>query len=747
MSTHNTVLLPLLRLKIRLILNSFINWKSAGKIAAAFFVIVVTSHAMASGAFDLVNTFAMMPFGIFILEWVLALICLYLMALVFTGDMLTGHSLNAGQMSADFAYLTTLPVPPLSLIIVKLFERMLTDYIGLLILLTGIFGIVFRDGFSVYGLLLGLTIYLQISMLIGLGINLLTIAMRRFFRQAAINNIFSLLGYISVFLTFFPYLILTSFPARSLSWLIEYSDSFSSPLFKVVLPFRWLSRTLLATGSDREFLYWSLFWLILVIAGCLIFYLMIGLNWLTFSHSAARRKKQTGRRIFRGFFQKELLLLKSDFNMLINAILMPISIIVLEIYFLKNVINLASASQLLSLIYAAVVYFCMFGPINSVGAEGKSIAIIESLPMSGAHFVFRKFFFWLVIAEAIFIPTSYTAFRYLNYISSTALESTLLIATFTAVCVWISVHISCIFPNFESKVLQQKSTITGKASGLLLMLLAVPIKGFDLLSLLNIAVLIVALLLIRQITLETFKNRLDPDHQPLAPNRIQPYILLLIIFSGTEIAIRQFFLAIIPGQDTGIWTWLIASLMFYSISLLFVGNSLKHDSIQIKQNLFCPPHITKVVLAFLLSVTLLLSFCNMVNESTHLDLSVNLRSVLALENLQPLSSTPEAETLLSRAITLAGQNYWFAFALILMTLCTIVFSTCFIGMLATCNNLKALALSLTGAAAVAPAGLTIHFVLLWGIAAAVFYRTRSLPLIWLISIPSVIGIFLTVLFL
>ncbi|MEW6710359.1 MAG: hypothetical protein AB1403_11105 [Candidatus Riflebacteria bacterium] len=576
MNDRNSInaMLPLMRLKLRLLINTFINWKSAGKLLAAVFVMLVSTYSVSAGAADLVFAMQALPFGEFLLEWVLALICLYMIIVVFTGDLLTGHSLNTGQMSSDFGYLISLPVPPLSLIGVKLLERLLTDYIGLLVLLSGIMGVILRQGFELTGFMAGLFIYLQISLLIGLAINLLTITMTRFMRTTSINNFFSLLGYVSAFLTLFPYLLLSSFPGQSLQYLIEFSDSFTSPLFTALEPMRWLSVSLINGGNSTEFLYWSFFWAALMLSGCLCFYLMISWNWLTCSHSASRKRSVPGKRWFSGFLHKEMLLLRSDFNVLINAIFMPVTIIILEIYFFRQAFSFTGSPQVLNMIYAAVIYFCMFGPINAVGAEGKSIAIIESLPISASEFLLRKFAFWLVIAEALFIPATLAGYHFLGFAAFMQIDAMFRVTFFTAVCVWVSVNISAIFVNFEGKILQQRSTLSGKAAALAIMLLAAPIKELDALSSFNLLILVISLIALRQIAIHSLKFRLDHENSATAAHLIMPYLLLILLFIGAETAARQFFRAVIPGYDTGLWSWIIAGMFFIPGALAWGGQIL-----------------------------------------------------------------------------------------------------------------------------------------------------------------------------
>lgn len=745
----------LLRLKIRLLYNAFANWKSAGKLFAAVFVLLVTSYSMAAGASDFVFAMQAIPFGDFLLEWVLALICFYMLIIVFTGDLLTGHSLNTGQMSSDFAYLISLPVPPLSLILIKLFERMLTDYIGLLIMLSGIFGIVLRDGTSLSGLVFSLVIYLQLSLLIGLFINLLMIFMNRFFRPASINNFFSLLGYLSAFMTLLPYLFLSSFPAQTLSWLIEFSDSFNSPLFKLFEPMRWLSLSMIRQGICSEFWWWSAFWFLLALFGGLAFYWMIRLNWLSFSHSATRRRRDVARRWFDGFLQKEMLLLRSDFNVLINAIFMPVTIIILEVYFFRNAFNFTGYGQVLNMIFAAIIYFCMFGPINAVGSEGKSIAIIESLPISAEEFIFRKYFFWLVIAEIIFVPIGVLGYMYLGFHSQTLMLASIYVFFFTAVCVWVSVNISAIFANFHGKILQQRSTLTGKFAALALMLLAAPIKELDRLSSLNLLILTIALILIRQIALHCLKNRLDSDSSANDPALAMPYILLVIVFVGAQIAVKQFFRAIIPGQDTGLWSWAIAGIVFLPAMLSYIGSVMTSAR---KIPLDFRPTSARMTSALLLAVIAALAgkWLVLIDSPGRYNLSLDLKSLVSSFSGLEIEELvlPHLSGIMSKTWYLCSNSAWFCGFLVLVFIASLAFETLFRGILLgshrdgkVISSWWTVLLSVTATAAVAPVGMTLPAIVLGAAQVLIFVKLRWLPANWLVGTATIFSMILSLIFL
>ena len=679
-TNFSSSLKALFRLKTRLLLNTFLNWKSVGKITTAILALCITSYVMAAGASDLVFTVQAIPFGEYLLEWILGLISLYLIIVVFTGDLLTGHSLNTGQMSSDYGYLISLPIPAPSLILIKLFERLLTDYIGLLLLLSGILGIILRNGLDLAALLAGLVIYLQISLIVGLAINLMTIAMKRLFRTSSINNFFSLLGYISAFLTICPYLVLSNFPAQSLAWLIEYSDSFTSPLFKALEPLRWLASSLINGGNCREFIWWSAFWLLIMIFGCVLFYVMIRLNWLTVSHSAARKSGGRQKRWLTGFLQKEMLLLRSDFNVLINAIFMPVTIIALEIYFFRNAFNFTGSTQLLNMICGAIIYFCMFGPINAIGAEGRSISIIESLPITAGEFIFRKFVFWLLIAGSLFIPASIIGFNYLGY--KIVFNNIFYIFFFTSACVWISVSISAIFANYEGKILQQRSTLSGKFAALALMFLAAPIKEIDSLSSYNLLVLTLALILVRQIAIQHLQNRLDQENSPVGPQKLLPYVLLAIVFLGAEVAIIQFFRSVIPGQDTGLWSWILASVFFLPAMITFCGRAVSSpNSKPLLRRAFRKPEAKELILTTILCVSAF--FATNMAIGTFPDpfirIADNVRALIytLAEISAPTLNQLSQQSFVSRIISMISLSNWFVLMLAYLTVLVAFFEAAF----------------------------------------------------------------------
>ncbi|NCB39599.1 MAG: hypothetical protein EOM80_12625 [Erysipelotrichia bacterium] len=567
----------LCRLKLRLLLCSLKNWASLGKTIGIALSVLISAVIIKESASDLIVALEALPYSGDLIEWLLAAITVYVVFIVFTGDLITGHTINTGQMSSDFSFLSALPISPLSLICVKLFERIISDYLGVLIIFSAFIGISCREVFSFQALLLSLLFFLQISLLIGLAINLCMIVLGRFCKTTTINNFFSMAGYLSAFLTLVPYLIASNFPVESVMWVFKNLDSLSPTLFKILLPAKWLTVSLLRGEFSAEFFKFSAFWGLCVTVGIGLFHAAIKLNWLSFSHSNSSGLVKPRRKFFRGLIQKEVVLLTSDFNLLINAILMPITLILLEVYFLRKAFTLSTSTSVLNIVYGSVMYFCAFGPLNTIGSEGKAISLLETLPLAPTEILWRKFVFWLVIAECLFMPATLAIFDFMSYTREVAFFAMLSTMLFTAGCVGVSVSLSAVFARFDSKIMQQRSSFVGKLAALGLMLIAVPIKSFSWLNLYSFIVFVCLTILVFIKAATAIFYRIDEQARQTAYQKRVETMLLLFAFVGIEVTIKHFFLAVVPGESTGIWSWLIAAILILPAAITLI---LSHNQIQ-----------------------------------------------------------------------------------------------------------------------------------------------------------------------
>ncbi|MBQ2592273.1 MAG: hypothetical protein II567_03220 [Candidatus Riflebacteria bacterium] len=555
-------------IRLRLLYNTIRNKAGLGKLIGMSFAAFIMIIATASGASDILEAIFKLPFANIIAEWCIGTLIIYAIFIVFTGDLVSGHTLNTGQMSSDFNYLSTLPLSPTILILTKVFERLITDYFGILFLLPAFIGISCYKAFTFNAIAAALLLYFEISFLIGLSINLVMICLTRFFKNSTINNFFSIFGYISALLTLIPFLMLSNFNPSHVPKVIETIDYLQTTLGCLLSPIKWMASTILySTPFSMAFLKFSILWLITSAFLTFLFRLAIVNNWFAYVHSnKSVSSAHKGRRLFTGLFRKEFLMIKSDLNLLVNAILMPISIIAVEIYFLKRVFSFTSVDSIMNFIFGSIIYFSMFGPINIIGYEGKAISLLETMPISPARLIKKKYTFWVIIALIIFIPAAIITFRTLGFDWSITTNAALLTAAFTLASVWITVSLSAIFAKYDAKVLQQHSTFLGKMTAMALMSLLLPLKSLTWLNVYSLLVFIILAILCytKAQTLLVFRQDKEALNSP-SYCRLNCFLLFLS-FAAIEASINQFLYYVIPDTDTGIWSWcltLAISLPFF----------------------------------------------------------------------------------------------------------------------------------------------------------------------------------------
>ena len=551
--------------KLRLLFNTIFSKSGIGKTIGIGISTLIMILATASGASDLLNEIYQLPFANLIAEWGIGFLVLYGIFVVFTGDLVSGHTLNTGQMSSDFHYLTTLPIPPTILIFTKQFERLITDYFGILFLLPGLIGISCYRAYTFKAFLAAILLYLEISFIIGLFINLLNICLTRFFKPSTINNFYSIFGYVSAILTLIPFLMLSNFNPSQVPWVLEKIAYLQDNYEWLMLPIKWAAAPLLySTPFCVEFLKITILWLILSGVLMFLFHLAVKNNWFAYVHSnKSSAKSVKSHKLLKGLIWKEWLMMRSDLNLLVNAILMPISIIAVEIYFLKQVFSFTSMYSVMNFIFGSIIYFSLFGPINIIGYEGKTIALLESMPITPAQLIKKKYFFWVCVALIIFIPSTIVTFRVLNFDWEVTLEATAMTALFTIASVFATVCFAGIFARYDTVVLQQHSTFLGKMTAMAVMSILLPIKNYSWLNFytLLIFLLITSLCYIKAQACIAFRQ--DKESLLSENNMMINCFLLLLSFVAIENNFQQFFYSIIPQINTGIWSWCLSLAITY----------------------------------------------------------------------------------------------------------------------------------------------------------------------------------------
>lgn len=559
---------PLCKVKLRILLNT-LKAKLTGKrlvlvVAAVIFLVLMVGTA--------ISDFLNMAAGIaaekaLLIEWIVGFIAFFGIMVVFVSDLLTGHTINAGQMSSDFDYLTTLPVPPASLFCVKTCERFASDYIGAMILLPGFLTATCRNGITLTAVVISLLLFAQISILTGTIINLIMLTLRRYLPITSINNFFSIFGFLASFAIVIPVMLIDHSSGPIGYYLADFVMQFQDVIF-ALKPVRWLGATLFRGGFIIEFWQFSGLWLAAMLFFGLMLYRALDAGALAHRITRSNNRQQRRKSRFSGLLQKDYLLLQSDYNIRINALLMPISLVLVNVLITREAFELISANAGLNMIYAGIIYFCMFGPTNAIGSEGRAIALLETLPLHPQQILKRKFTFWLAVSSLVFLPITAGTAWYMKFEAGTALRVVLMTFLFTCTSVWASLQFSAIFPVFDSKMLQQSSSFWAKAGGFFLLLMLIPIKE---LSLLNFYSLLIFILIVTFLNMKArillFYRTETSQHE--GPRQEWFYFMLQALsFIGIEATIKQLFMAVAPEVDTGFWAWVLPLLFILPIMLL-----------------------------------------------------------------------------------------------------------------------------------------------------------------------------------
>lgn len=559
-------------LKNTLLYNQLILRAGIGKIAAFAFVVILCVWAVADFFSDASTKLLLFPFGEQLLAALFAFTILFLLFITFTGDLTSGHTINMGQMSTDFDYLQTLPIKPMSIILLKLYERLLNDYFGILIMFSSFMGILCRDGFTFQGLALATVLFLHFSTLVGLAINLLMIFLTRFLKKSTINNLFSIIGYLSAFLTLVPVILLNNQSQRLLTAFASLYDSAQTAIDLAMAPFLWVAHSLLLKAFTLSYLKFCAFWLLFMLLGIYFYAKALNNAWYSYSHSS--RKARTPRKYFPArlpaIFCKELTLLKSDLSLFVNALLLPLTIIIFEVYMVKTVFAFKTVPSILNLMFATIIYFSLFGPINAIGSEGRAISLLEALPITPSSIIWNKFLLWFAISELFFVSATFAVFKYLRFTTFIAFKSSLVVAVFTALSVFMAVCLSAIYANYKAKVVFQGSFFMAKILCLVFMLVLVPVKFYSTKNVISFSLFLLLLFLIWQKATRALDIRLDKEKSEIKIINGLNLATLFVFYFASVITLYQFVDFIVPGMSVGHWPWslaLAAALPYGAVNL------------------------------------------------------------------------------------------------------------------------------------------------------------------------------------
>ncbi len=222
----------------------------------------------------------------------------------------------------------------------------------------------------------------------------------------------------------------------------------------------------------------------------------------------------------------------------------------------------------MNFIFGSVIYFSLFGPMNIIGYEGKSISILESMPISPSKLIKQKYYFWVVVALTIFIPSTIITFKFLNFDWLITLKATFMTFLFTSASVWVTVCLSAIFARYDTVVLQQHSTFFGKMATMSLISIILPVKNISWLNFYSVLIFILLTYLCYLKAQYCLAYRQDKEGLSSENYLTINCFILLMCFVAIENNIRQFFISLVPDSNTGIWSWCLSLFAIYFFMII-----------------------------------------------------------------------------------------------------------------------------------------------------------------------------------
>jgi membrane protease YdiL (CAAX protease family)/predicted permease len=380
--------------------------------------------------------------------------------------------MNLAQRSSDNDFLFALPVRLGLIAIVKACERLLTD-LTLAPAIALAAALAFAGGGGWTACVAAVSAALATSFLMGIMLFLVHLALARRLSEARIRQVAFLLQPLAVL----PFVVLVvawpelfemrTIASRLVPWL-PYADWFPPYAF---------ARGILGWNAGQAHRCLGPAAAIVAVLALLLAVAAWmqggGSSYVAEQVAPGRPLARTawpGRRMLRGFFWKDLLLLVRDFNLLGNALLLPVVFVLCLIFATGSATHGPAATPRLLAIATmfCVFYFNGFGALNSVGSEGHGFAVVRTLPVSTSGFLVRKAAFWSVLSVLVFAPLVLAMAWRARVPAADAAHTLGWLIVGSASLATLGVALSALFVDFEARVLQQGSTQGGKLIFLLL---------------------------------------------------------------------------------------------------------------------------------------------------------------------------------------------------------------------------------------------------------------------------------------
>jgi hypothetical protein len=264
------------------------------------------------------------------------------------------------------------------------------------------------------------------------------------------------------------------------------------------------------------------------------------------------------------------------------------------------------------------------------------------------------------------------------------------------------------------------------------------------------------LIILAKLSIEYLSNRVDPDFSPMAPGRITPYALLLLTFIGTDTAMKQFFAAVIPGQETGLSSWIVAAVVFLFISIIYAGRTISAETAFDFKKKFCRlPDFTAIFHTLLIIAIMNYGIFRIIKRfgSSFIKISSDIQSLFFDQFVfsgQPFPQIAPNLKSFTTVLNLFKTDIWFVVCVITLILGSILFETIFRAIAIEAKADKqsykpVVIIGVTATALIAPPQLQIIFLIIGSTATIIYFKYRNLLLNSLLTAISAISVFFTLL--
>jgi ABC-2 type transport system permease protein len=314
-------------------------------------------------------------------------------------------SRELSQPDWDLEWLATLPIRTPLLLWSRIIERSVATPIGLLTMLPTNFMLAWISGYRWSAVLVGAAAAVPLLLLAAVARTLVDTGLRLSLSASKLRNLQAALSIVGVILL---YVVISLGLVSPMAFILDWARNF--PMWATWLPPGLVIRAVSAQEPARQALYCA--GLIAEVGIALV----LGVAILTFqlrngvvassSRETARKSappvSRTGLRLGSVVQQRELRLLMRDRTFMVQTLVLPVVIVVSQIFFQGRIFNGsfagASNTAVATIAFVIASYTLMMSAFQTLNSEGASLWLLYTVPRSIESVLLEKARLWAVLA-------------------------------------------------------------------------------------------------------------------------------------------------------------------------------------------------------------------------------------------------------------------------------------------------------------------------------------------------------------